>query len=149
MCTKDLSGKIKSVKRDKQRKGQFIGGKPAYGYKTHPTEKNKIVVDEKTRPTVRRIFSMALSGQSCRQIAAQLSVEKARELFTQYPEPEKLLPAAKAAVERANQADSLSAELAAVQSRINALTANLDKMYLDRLDGLFWQRRIFSASMIG
>ena len=46
MYAKDISKKIKSVKRDKQRKGQFIGGKPMYGYKMHPTEKNKIVVDE-------------------------------------------------------------------------------------------------------
>ena len=297
MYAKDISKKIKSVKRDKQRKGQFIGGKPVYGYKMHPTEKNRIVVDEEAAPTVRRIFSMALSGQSCRQIAAQLNAEKVptpavyaglpigkkgpyagmwsserisdmlqnetylgnmvqgrsvkisykskkclhqppenwvvvegtheplvdsetfrkvrmlvnsrrhtrsrtydfllkglifchecgyplavlnrknakgedvlyfvcrtyqrftkagvctshtikeetvtaavlakvREVCTRYLEPEKLLPAAKAAVERANQADSLTAELAAVQSRINALTANLDKMYMDRLSGL-------------
>ena len=32
MYAKDISKKIKSVKRDKQRKGQFIGGKPVYGY---------------------------------------------------------------------------------------------------------------------
>ena len=38
MYAKDISKKIKSVKRDKQRKGQFIGGKPMYGYKMHPTE---------------------------------------------------------------------------------------------------------------
>ena len=41
MYAKDISKKIKSVKRDKQRKGQFIGGKPMYGYKMHPTEKNE------------------------------------------------------------------------------------------------------------
>ena len=46
MYAKDISKKIKSVKRDKQRKGQFIGGKPMYGYKMHPTEKNEIVIDE-------------------------------------------------------------------------------------------------------
>ena len=42
MYAKDISKKIKSVKHDKQQKGQFIGGKPVYGYKMHPTEKNKI-----------------------------------------------------------------------------------------------------------
>ena len=41
MYAKDISKKIKSVKRDKQRKGQFIGGKPMYGYKMHPTEKTR------------------------------------------------------------------------------------------------------------
>jgi DNA invertase Pin-like site-specific DNA recombinase len=75
MYAKDISKKIKSVKRDKQRKGQFIGGKPVYGYKMHPTEKNKIVIDEDVAPTVRRIFRMALDGMSCRQIAVQLNTE--------------------------------------------------------------------------
>ena len=75
MYAKDISKKIKSVKRDKQRKGQFIGGKPMYGYKMHPTEKNKIVIDEEVAPIVRRIFDMALDGMSCRKIAATLNNE--------------------------------------------------------------------------
>ena len=75
MYAKDISKKIKSVKREKQRRGQFIGGKPVYGYKMHPTEKNKIVIDEEVAPVVRRIFGMALTGMSCRQIATQLNAE--------------------------------------------------------------------------
>ena len=75
MYAKDISKKIKSVKRDKQRKGQFIGGKPVYGYKMHPTEKNKIVIDEEAARVVRRIFALALSGMSCRNIAVQLNQE--------------------------------------------------------------------------
>ena len=75
MYAKDISKKIKSVKQDKQRKGQFIGGKPMYGYKMHPTEKNKIVIDEEVAPVVRRIFALALSGMSCRKIATTLNEE--------------------------------------------------------------------------
>ena len=75
MYAKDISKKIKSVKRDKQRKGLFIGGKPMYGYKMHPTERNRIVVDEEAAPIVRRIFALALSGDSCRQIARRLNAE--------------------------------------------------------------------------
>ena len=75
MYAKDISKKIKSVKRDKQRKGQFIGGKPMYGYKMHPTEKNKIVIDEEVAPIVRRIFALALDGMSCRKIATLLNEE--------------------------------------------------------------------------
>ena len=75
MYAKDISKKIKSVKRDKQKKGQFIGGKPMYGYKMHPTEKNKIVIDEEVAPIVRRMFAMALDGMSCRKIAATLNEE--------------------------------------------------------------------------
>ena len=75
MYAKDISKKIKSVKRDKQRKGQFIGGKPVYGYKMHPMEKNKIVIDEEVAPVVRRVFALALSGMSCRNIASLLNQE--------------------------------------------------------------------------
>ena len=46
-----------------------------YGYKMHPTEKNKIIIDEEVAPIVRRIFAMALDGVSCRQIAATLNEE--------------------------------------------------------------------------
>ena len=75
MYAKDISKKISSVKHDKQRKGLFIGGKPVYGYKMHPTEKNRIVIDEDAAPMVQRIFGMALEGVSCRKIAAQLNEE--------------------------------------------------------------------------
>ena len=73
MYARDISKKIKSVKREKQRRGQFIGGKPLYGYQKHPTEKNRIIVDGEAAAVVRRIFSMALQGQSCRSIAAALN----------------------------------------------------------------------------
>ena len=46
-----------------------------YGYKMHPTEKNKIVIDEEVAPVVRRIFALALSGMSCRKIATTLNEE--------------------------------------------------------------------------
>ena len=75
LYAKDISKKIKSVKRDKQRKGLFIGGKPVFGYRMHPTERNKIVIDEAAAPTVRRIFGMALTGMSCRSIADALNAE--------------------------------------------------------------------------
>lgn len=75
MYAKDISKKIASVKRDKQRRGLFIGGKPAYGYRMHPSEKNRIVIDPDAAPVVQRIFGMALEGMSCRRIAAQLNAE--------------------------------------------------------------------------
>lgn len=75
MYAKDISKKITSVKREKQRRGLFIGGKAVFGYQKHPTEKNIIIIDEGAAPIVRRIFTMALSGESCRGIAAQLNRE--------------------------------------------------------------------------
>ncbi|MGL6202327.1 MAG: recombinase family protein [Lachnospiraceae bacterium] len=73
MYAKDISKKIKSVKRDKQRKGLFIGGKAPYGYKKSSEEKNVIVIDEPAAENVRYIFQLALEGKSCRQIAMILN----------------------------------------------------------------------------
>lgn len=76
MYAKDISKKITSVKRDKQQKGLFIGGKAPYGYKKSPTEKNVIVVDEPAAEIVRDIFKLALEGKSCREIAIILNDKK-------------------------------------------------------------------------
>lgn len=76
MYAKDISKKIKSVKHDKQKKGLFIGGKAVYGYKLSETEKNKIEIDEEAANIVRRVFALAASGESCRQIAERLNAKK-------------------------------------------------------------------------
>ena len=76
MYAKDISKKILSVKHSKQKRGLFIGGKPPYGYRAHPDGKSKFVIDEAVAPIVKRIFSMALSGTSCRQIASTLNQEQ-------------------------------------------------------------------------
>ncbi len=76
MYAKDISKKIKAVKHDKQKKGLFIGAKPVYGYKMHPSEKNKIVIDKEAAEIVKRIFAYASEGLSCRQIAVQLNEEQ-------------------------------------------------------------------------
>ncbi len=76
MYAKDISKKITSVKRDKQRKGLFIGGKAPYGYAKSLTEKNKIVIDDIAADVVRRVFNWALQGKSCREIATILNDER-------------------------------------------------------------------------
>ena len=73
LYAKDISKKIKSVKRNKQRKGLFIGWKPPYGYKSAPGNVNLLVVDEPAAEVVREVFERALSGESCRQIAVALN----------------------------------------------------------------------------
>ena len=73
MYARDISRKIRSVKHDKQRRGLFIGGKPVYGYKMHPSEKNRIVIDDEAATVVRNIFRLALDGKSCRKIAESLN----------------------------------------------------------------------------
>lgn len=50
--------------------------------------------------------------------------------------PKELLPIAQEAVEQAQKENAQETEMQAIQSKIDSLTANLDKMYMDRLSGL-------------
>ena len=47
-----------------------------------------------------------------------------------------MLPIAQRAVEQAQKENALEVELQSVKSKIDSLTANLDKVYMDRLSGL-------------
>ena len=62
MYAKDISKKIKSVFREKQKSGQFLGSIPPYGYKLSETEKGKLVIDEYSADIVREIFQMCSNG---------------------------------------------------------------------------------------
>ena len=75
MYAKDISKKTKSVMRNKQEQGLYVGSKPPYGYKFHPDIKNKIIVDEEAAAIVRRLFAMAMSGMSSQKIADTLNEE--------------------------------------------------------------------------
>ena len=59
-----------------------------------------------------------------------------REVWQVYLNPDELMPVAQKAVENASKAASCEAEMQALQSKITALTTNLDQMYMDRLNGL-------------
>ena len=61
---------------------------------------------------------------------------KVREVCQAYLDPDRLLPIAEEAVENASKAASREEEMQALQSKITALTTNLDQMYMDRLNGL-------------
>ena len=76
MYAKDISKKITCVKRDKQRKGQFIGGKASYGYKISKEHKNTIEIDPPAAEVVRKVYALALEGKSCREIAVILNDAK-------------------------------------------------------------------------
>lgn len=73
MYAKDISKKIRSVKRDKQRNGLFIGGKAPYGYRKSETDKNRLLIDETAAETVRQIFAWAAAGKRCSEIARLLN----------------------------------------------------------------------------
>lgn len=62
MYAKDISKKVKSVLREKQKNGEFMCSTPPYGYKRHPTIKNKLVIDNNVAYVVRKIFDMYDNG---------------------------------------------------------------------------------------
>lgn len=72
---KDTSKKIRKIVKAKKEKGQFLGWKAVYGYKKDPNDRHKIIVDEPVRPIIEKMFSLALSGKSPKQIANIFSDE--------------------------------------------------------------------------
>ena len=72
---KDTSKKIRKVVRAKKEQGQFLGWKAVYGYKKDPNDKHKIIVDEKIRLIIERMFNLVIEGKSPRQIANIFSSE--------------------------------------------------------------------------
>ncbi len=71
----DISKKVISSIRTKQREGKFIGSFASYGYKKDANDKNKLVIDEPAAEVVRRIFSMFRSGYGFQTIARILTDE--------------------------------------------------------------------------
>ena len=71
----DISNKVRSTFRAKQREGQFIGSFACYGYRKDPINKGKLIIDEYAASIVRRIFQMYLSGIMQNTIAKILNEE--------------------------------------------------------------------------
>lgn len=63
-------------------------------------------------------------------------VAKIQEVCEAYLDPSQLQPIAITAVEEVRKAESHDSEIQSLHSKIDGLTANLDKMYMDRLTGL-------------
>ena len=72
--SKDLSKKVKSAMRTKQRNGSYVTC-CLYGYKISPDNKHKMVIDPVAAPIVRRIFTDVIAGKSTSQIARELNAE--------------------------------------------------------------------------
>ena len=72
--SKDLSKKVKSAMRTKQRNGGYITC-CTYGYKVSPKNKHQMVIDPETAPIVRRIFTDVIGGKSTSQVARELNAE--------------------------------------------------------------------------
>ncbi len=73
MYAKDISKKIRSVYKEKQKQGEYLCSTTAYGYKKHPSIRNKLVVDRKLQGIVKKIFDMYSNGQGSLEIVNYLN----------------------------------------------------------------------------
>ena len=56
------SEEVRKTFNTKRREGEFIGAFAPYGYKKHPENKNRLIIDEEAAAVVRDIFSWFLYG---------------------------------------------------------------------------------------
>lgn len=71
--SKDLSAKVKSIKRIQQKRGDFVAAKPPYGYIISPADRHKLEVDPESAEVVKDIFRLTLSGWKPVKIAQWLN----------------------------------------------------------------------------
>ena len=76
MYAKDISKKVRTVKRTKAEKGEFIGAFAPYGYKKHPNDITKLIVDEEAAEVVKYIFNEYINGNGLAYIAHRLNERK-------------------------------------------------------------------------
>lgn len=69
MYAKDISRKVRSARAVSARQGKFLGSKPPFGYIRCPTDKHKLIIDEKPAQIISRMFDMFASGDSGRHIS--------------------------------------------------------------------------------
>lgn len=74
--SRDISKKVKSGKYIRACQGKFMGVHAPFGYKKDPADKNHLIADEETAPTVRYIFQIALKGYGNNKIGKVLYQEK-------------------------------------------------------------------------
>lgn len=72
---RDTSKKVRVVFRQKGTSGKHLG-KPPYGYRTDPADKDHWIIDEDAAPVVKRIFDLAIGGKGPEQIARILEQDK-------------------------------------------------------------------------
>lgn len=73
LYSKDLSVKIRSANRTRNRRGEYWGGSAFYGYILDPKDKHKLLIDSEVVDIVRRIFRECIAGSSASQIAKRLN----------------------------------------------------------------------------
>ncbi len=73
---KDTSRKVKTALHAKFAAGQHICTYAPLGYRKHPEQRNKLIVDEETKWIIEKIFNLAFNGSGAAKITKTLVREK-------------------------------------------------------------------------
>ncbi len=85
---RDISKKVRQVKKSSAQQGKFMGSQAPYGYRKSPLDKHVLEIDPYAANIMRRIFSEFAAGDSARKIADRLNaegVDSPRFYFSQFP----------------------------------------------------------------
>ena len=75
LYSRDLSRKVRSAKKFRAQRGDFLSPFAPYGYVKDPADKARLVIDPAAAEIVRRVFHLAADGHSAGQIAMLLNRE--------------------------------------------------------------------------
>jgi len=73
---KQVSKKVKQVKRTSAQQGKFMNSQAPYGYMKSPQDKHVLIIDDEAAQIVIRLFSEYANGNSARMIADCMNTEK-------------------------------------------------------------------------
>lgn len=73
---RDISAKVQSSFKAKQRSGEFVGAFPSYGYQKSVHDKHKLIIDPYAANIVRRVFDLYVQGYGKAKIAHVLNEEE-------------------------------------------------------------------------
>lgn len=72
---KEVSKKVRQVKKKSAEQGKFMGSQAPYGYKKSPQDKHILIIDDEAASIMQRIFNEYANGDSARMIADRLNDE--------------------------------------------------------------------------
>lgn len=73
MYSRDISMKVRTARKTRERRGEYLGGHPFYGYLKDPADRHHLIVDEEARMVIEDIFHMSVQGLSTTEIARRLN----------------------------------------------------------------------------
>ncbi len=85
---RDISKKVRQVKKVNAMQGKFMGSQAPYGYKKSPEDKHILIIDEPAAAIMRRIFAEFVAGDSIRMIGERLNqegIDSPRFYHSRYP----------------------------------------------------------------